>query len=519
MYLTATADFGTVDWTDPADAERDWWLDRTHCPVALPPLPAEMFGAWIEAGLHARLIAVNGYVFMGGDAEPRPRDFDVPAVQAWDQQAAVLVEQPCLAIRTRRYDDRDPVAALDALESAIRESAAAFAFTMDIAGAIFPLLGRFVDVCTSIAGRTGPLEAATISGDGKSITLESAAALEQLATLADASPVVANLVRAGDVTALRGEPEAGAFIRGFDALIERFGWRCQEWTDLHRPTWADEPHIPLAMVARYLDAPGQRPSAAFARASEARAEAVARVEAAISEPSVLADFRECLASVEGAQRVIEERSHWQMQLFAALREPAMALGRALAAEGLIESPGDVLFLSRAELAPLSRGARAEGRRAVAGRRAQLVQWEQLHPPISIGRRGARYSVPPEWGSADRKGVAALQNEGARVVRGVGVSRGVATGRARVAATLEDAERVIERGDILVCRTTSPPWTPLFATVAGIVTDAGGMLSHAAITAREYGIPAITNTGSGTREIPDGATITIDGAAGTVIIDG
>ncbi|HKS92422.1 MAG TPA: hypothetical protein VJQ83_10875, partial [Tepidiformaceae bacterium] len=321
MYLTASPDFSTINWTSTADSEQDWWLDRTHCPVALPQLPAEMFGAWIDAGLHARLIAVNGYVFMASDAEPQERDFDPGVVQAWDEQSPALVEQPCLAIRHQPYDDRDPQAAYLALESAIADSCAAFAFTMDIAGAVFPILGNFVELCTSIVGRTGPLEAATISGDGNNVTLESAAGLERLAALAGEHDTVARLVRDGDLAALRAEPQAVPFVAEFDTFLTRFGWRCQEWTDLHRPTWADEPHIPLSIVARYLNAPGQRPSVAFVRASRARADAIARVEAAIADPAGLADFRASLHSVDGAQRVIEERSHWQMLLFAALRQP------------------------------------------------------------------------------------------------------------------------------------------------------------------------------------------------------
>jgi pyruvate,water dikinase len=516
MYLTATPDFASIQWGDPADAERDWWLDRTHCPVALPPLPAALFGEWIAAGLNARLITVNGYVFMADDAEPRAADFGVPAVQVWDERAPGVVQAPCLAIRLRQYDESDVRAAHEALEAALAESAAAFTFTMEVAGALFPLAGRLVGFCTSVVGPSGPLEAATIVGDGNNVTLESAAGLEQLAEMARADPSVASLVRSGDVGALRSAPQAAAFSRAFDAYLERFGWRCQEWTDLHRPPWADEPHIPLAIVARYLDSPEQRPSASFGRARAARAEAIARIEAAIGESARVQEFRGLLASLEGAQRVIEERSHWQMLLFAALRQPVLALGRALVRAGFIRQPDDVHFLSLAELRELAYGgSAADAVAVVATRRGQLAEWERLHAPISIGKSGVRQTPPPEWGSASDEGHGGPV--GQRVLKGVGVSRGVVSGRARTAGSLEAAEKAIEPGDILVCRSTSPPWTPLFAVAGGIVTDAGGMLSHAAITAREYGIPAVTNTGRATLEIPDGARVTVDGAAGTVII--
>ena len=89
--------------------------------------------------------------------------------------------------------------------------------------------------------------------------------------------------------------------------------------------------------------------------------------------------------------------------------------------------------------------------------------------------------------------------------------------ARVVTSLAEAEE-LQDGDILVCPSTSPPWSPYFAVVAAVVTDAGGMISHAAIEAREYGIPAVVGTREATRRIPEGATITVDGSAGTVTLE-
>ena len=82
----------------------------------------------------------------------------------------------------------------------------------------------------------------------------------------------------------------------------------------------------------------------------------------------------------------------------------------------------------------------------------------------------------------------------------------------------DGSQGIADGDILVCPSTSPPWSPYFAVVAAVVTDAGGVVSHAAIEAREYGIPAVVGTRLGTRRIPDGAMVTVDGSAGTITIE-
>jgi pyruvate,water dikinase len=84
-------------------------------------------------------------------------------------------------------------------------------------------------------------------------------------------------------------------------------------------------------------------------------------------------------------------------------------------------------------------------------------------------------------------------------------------------TLAEADR-LEKGEVLICPSTAPPWTPLFAIAAAVVTDTGGILSHSAICAREYGIPCVAGTKVGTYRIPDGAIVTVDGGAGTVRIE-
>ena len=105
----------------------------------------------------------------------------------------------------------------------------------------------------------------------------------------------------------------------------------------------------------------------------------------------------------------------------------------------------------------------------------------------------------------------------RVLRGYAASPGSYRGRARVIETLADAGSLVE-GDVLVCRTTSPPWTPFFGVIAALVTNSGGALSHGAVVAREFGIPAVMGTLTATLQIRDGATVTVDGTNGLVVIE-
>ncbi|GAB4054598.1 PEP-utilizing enzyme [Catellatospora paridis] len=104
-----------------------------------------------------------------------------------------------------------------------------------------------------------------------------------------------------------------------------------------------------------------------------------------------------------------------------------------------------------------------------------------------------------------------------VVTGVPSSPGRASGPARVVRSLADFARV-RPGDVLVCRTTDPAWTPLFRLAAAVVAETGGLLSHAAIVAREYRIPAVVGASGAMTRLVDGARISVDGTLGTVAAD-
>jgi pyruvate,water dikinase len=106
----------------------------------------------------------------------------------------------------------------------------------------------------------------------------------------------------------------------------------------------------------------------------------------------------------------------------------------------------------------------------------------------------------------------------RELKGFAASNGVAEGIARVVKSVDDIGR-LRHGDILICQVTNPTWAPVFQKIAAAVSDIGGSMSHAAIVAREYGLPAVVGTGTATRTIKDGQRIRVDGGRGIVTILG
>lgn len=191
----------------------------------------------------------------------------------------------------------------------------------------------------------------------------------------------------------------------------------------------------------------------------------------------------------------------------AARCAARIIGNHLASAGQLADPEDVFFLTYDELVSDAPTRPAEALRGlVLDRKADHDYFQRL-------------DVPDRWvGNPAPTEASPAVNEDRPVVdelTGIGVCGGEVTGTARVVLDPDHAD--LEEGDILVCPTTDPSWTPLFMLAEALVIDTGGVMSHGAIVARELGVTCVINSKRGTRDIPDGARITVDGASGRIII--
>ncbi|MEM7286955.1 MAG: PEP-utilizing enzyme, partial [Actinomycetota bacterium] len=149
---------------------------------------------------------------------------------------------------------------------------------------------------------------------------------------------------------------------------------------------------------------------------------------------------------------------------------------------------------------------------LAEREVDFQALHELEPPFIVSG-----TCPPlaEWTRKDALEVEELS--AGDVLTGVACSPGVITGRARVILDPSDPT-ALEPGEILVTQNTDPSWTPVFLAAGAVVVNVGAIASHASIVSRELGIPCVASVADASRRIPDGATVTVDGAAGTVVID-
>ena len=374
---------------------------------------------------------------------------------------------------------------------------------------------QLADFCEQEFGSAGALLGATMLQGIENESSFSGLRLSQLAELAAELPEVAAAIKKGRFDDI-GQTQGGQrWLEEFGAYLSDYGWRAQTWSDIRSPTWAEDPKLPQSLIQRYLVDPEHAPAVAQARARVQREATIRDIEERMPDQGKRAKFRSLLEAAQAHVPTSESRANWQNRIVGVLRLPIMALGRKFAEAGILEQAEDIFYVNLTELHDLAHGGDPEAvRAAIPQRRIDLEHWELLVPPPTLGRRSGsgRPSGP------DRYGGGGLQlSDEPKIVNGNAASQGTARGRACVILKLDDASR-LETGDVLVCPSTAPTWTPLFAIAAAVVTDAGGMLSHSAILAREYAIPCVAGTGIGTQKIPDGALVVVDGTRGTVHIE-
>lgn len=244
------------------------------------------------------------------------------------------------------------------------------------------------------------------------------------------------------------------------------------------------------------------------------AEVAARARLGHSE-ALLRRFDVLLERAQHFGRLREEQASHLTLAWPVLRKAVQRLGETLTERGLLRDRDDVFFLFRSEVEQaLEPGGTPRTLRPDALRRREAWQRQaRLSPPDHLGSMSFIQRAIFAGAERSLSGTRASKPVGSQV-RGAPASPGRATGRARVVLSAVDFSRLGD-GDILVAPATNPGWTPLFVRARGVVTDAGSLMAHASLVAREYGIPAVVGCGDATKRICDGQIITVDGTTGIV----
>jgi phosphoenolpyruvate synthase/pyruvate phosphate dikinase len=290
------------------------------------------------------------------------------------------------------------------------------------------------------------------------------------------------------------------------AWLDHYGMRCVGEIDIARPRWSERPSLLLPMLLMNIRAfeAGER-QRRFSRGLE---QVRQKEQELLQRLRVLPDGESKAVQVqqmiERARSLIGYREYpkyaWMSRLFV-YKRALMAEAQRLVASGVLEHDDDIFSLRIAELHDVVRQQRAD-RRLISQRKELFKTYQTLFPPAVLTSEGE--AVAGSYRRGDLP-------EGALV--GMGVSAGIVEGRARVVHDAGQAD--LQAGDILVTTFTDPSWTPLFVTLGGLVTEVGGPMTHGAVIAREYGLPAVVGVPQVTRLIRDGQRIRVHGGDGYV----
>lgn len=541
-----------VTWEQPGDERLFWTHDRMHFPNPITPLADSFlrvsiedgFGAAfarydIPASMQARRINTYHYESLV-PAQLPPAELAARGKRTEEQVGAVMGRLgaawrgewlPTIKHHLAAWERRDLRAAtLPELRAALDETMARhrelwklhfqIVIPMNLSKSIFQ------DLYRDLFEDDDPFSAHRLLQGLDNETLRANRELWQLSRQALAVPAVRRMLverPSGEVVdALAGSSEGRAFLVALRAYLDEHGRRGSDFFDFDRPSWIEDPTPVIDNLKGYVTSTAYDPEAQEAALAAERERLIAAARARLQgyPQQVQGQFAHLLQAAQEGGVLSEDHGYyidWQGAYW--VRMVVLECGRRLAEGGAIAAPDDIFLLTfeeaRDDLAALPGG---DHRALVAERAAEMARFRGVSPPPVLGTPppGAPPDDPVNRAMGRFFGGPPPANQEPGSVRGNAGSPGKVTGRAVVIRSLAEAGRLRE-GDILIAETTAPPWTPLFATAAAIVTDTGGILSHSAVVAREYRIPAVVGTGVATRLIRDGQLVEVDGDAGLVRI--
>lgn len=358
-------------------------------------------------------------------------------------------------------------------------------------------------------------DAAELSSISKSppgnVTTEMGLALGDVADVVRNHPaVIEYLKHAGNSTffdglrAVAGGEEVMTVLLNF---MERYGMRGTGEIDVTRPRWREAPTQLVPAILGHIQGvkPGQHRLDFWAGQVEAEHASARLLERLRQTPGGAFKVKRMERLIKVHRSLIGLREHPKYMIVQNLNIVKQAIlqeADQLVASGILEHPQDVFWFSLQEIKEMIETQRVDSE-IIDKRKEKFQRDKKLTPPRAITSEGEIIVV----------------KTGANVPRGAlagsPVSSGTVEGRARVILKLEGAQ--MEKGDILVAPYTDPAWTMLFPLAAGLVTEVGGLMTHGAVVAREYGIPAVVGVDNATRKIIDGQHIRVDGTHGFVEI--
>ena len=321
---------------------------------------------------------------------------------------------------------------------------------------------------------------------------------------------------------IRCNPTYHEFNSQLETYLDRWGFRCSGELMLTVPNFQEQPQAVLELLKTYLSKDSESPIAVLKRLEKEREEETHAILKQIGRRSGGVPFagrvkqkifRTVLGWTQQAIAFRERVRFKQALLYSRVRRIALEMGQRLQNSEALEVPDDIFFLTTGEVLEWT-----SGRSMFSAGLKNLVQVRKNEHNVLSKENPPETFVLPEgvyWQAGIEEATDAVKNLSSdSILKGTGACAGAIRARAVVLESVTEAGR-LSPGDVLVTRQTDPGWGPVFCLIKGLVIERGGMLSHGAILAREFGIPTVVGVKDAVRSIPDGANVHVDGDRGCV----
>ncbi|MXV43085.1 phosphoenolpyruvate synthase [Bacillus subtilis] len=290
--------------------------------------------------------------------------------------------------------------------------------------------------------------------------------------------------------------------------LSKYGMRCTGEIDITRTRWSEKPTTLIPMILNNINSSG--PNASHRKFEQGRQEALKKEQELLDRLKQLPDGEQKAKETKRMIDIIRNFSGFReypkygmINRYFVYKQALLKEAEQLIEAGVIHEKEDIYYLTFEELHEVVRTHKLDYQ-IISTRKDEYTLYEKLSPPRVITSDG-------EIVTGEYK----RENLPAGAIVGLPVSSGVIEGRARVILNMEDAD--LEDGDILVTSFTDPSWTPLFVSIKGLVTEVGGLMTHGAVIAREYGLPAVVGVENAAKLIKDGQRIRVHGTEGYIEI--
>jgi phosphohistidine swiveling domain-containing protein len=542
-----------VEWKDEEEKKLFWFYDDNHVPFPITPMFFSMYGWWgptchylfrrfdVPTGEYWPGKVINGYLY-SAIVSREPKDaaeggkyfgwimptYATNFLDWWEKRYLPEV------LRNFEYID-----SFDAENATLQELMIYLEEMYDIQERHFRLhwilnwaqftasMG-FVQATKELIGDVDPDILGKVNVSQADRNWDSLKALWQLKEKAKAdselSGIFKNTDKAADIgSKLEASAKGKAFMKDVIKYSEEFGYKAVYPHEYIYPLYVEDPTPILEQIQSYLASDFDY-NAVYDRCIKEQKEAIAylRKQLAGKSEEVKKKWEEALdLNFRMLPLTPDHHFYFDQGTFGRMRLVLMRVARKMVKEGLLDDQEDVLYLEYEQLRRyVGDPKNYPGRKLIAEAKKAREEAFKIKPRDWVGTvtQANMYEEPYHtlWGYPEKF---EREREGKKVkgeIRGLAGSPGVVEGIARIVKSPQEFDAV-KQGDIMVCIMTNPAWVVVFSKIAAIVTDAGGVLSHSAVVAREFMIPGVVGTGSATKEIKSGDKVRVDGDKGVVTI--